>query len=453
MKLIRNPLFYKHVFGLIIPIALQNALFLLLNLMDTIMLGRVEQGTEAAISAANIANQPFFIYSLFIFGTVSGASVLISQYWGKGMPEKIVKVAGVAFTFCVSIGVIFTVVLSIIPGQVLQLYMKDKEVLELGTAYLRVVLISYIPSAISSILNGIMRSVENVRFPLFSSVCAVVFNIFFNWCFIFGRLGFPKLGVVGAAVGTLIARLLELVIVLTYVFAFDKRLKLRVTQMFRFEMEMVRNFIRYSLPVVLNETMWSLGITVHAAIIGNLGKQAYAAYTVADVVERVALILIMGFGNAGAIVIGKTVGAGDYDEAYDKAQTLLVLATGSGLVFGALVFLSRFFVLDFFNIEAVTKDFAGGILFVMSFMIAAKGFNTVNIVGILRGGGDTRVCLLLDVIPMWCVCIPLGAVAAFVLHLPVYFVYAILMSDEYLKLLFGLHRFRSKKWIKRIMPE
>ncbi len=451
MKLIKNPIFYKNVFSLVIPIALQNSLFILLNMMDTAMLGRVRVGADAAISAAGIGNQPFFLFSLFIFGTASGAGVLISQYWGKRDKDKINKIAGISISFCFLLGVIFTALLYIFTEDVMGLYSKDKEVVSLASNYLRIVLISYIPANISTLFCGIMRAVEKVKIPLISGIISVFMNIFFNWCFIFGKLGCPELGVAGAALGTVLARFFEIVFVLVYVFGVDKTLRLRPSRMLRFEKSLVKDFFSIAFPVVCNETLWSLGITVHAAIIGNISTNAYAAYSVCTVVEKVATLFAIGYANAGAIIIGKAVGAGEKKSAYEMAKTLLVMATATGILMAIAVYFSRSLVISAFNVEMQTRNDAMMILAVMSVMLFAKSFNTLNIVGVLRGGGDTKICLLLDLLPMWFISIPLGFVSAFVFNFPSYIVYAVLISDELIKIGAGILRFVSKKWIKDIV--
>ena len=237
-------------------------------------------------------------------------------------------------------------------------------------------------------------------------------NIVLNYILIFGKLGFPAMGIVGAAIATLISRIAELGIVLTYVIFMEKRVCLRIGRMMKIKKTLVQDFIRYCLPVICNETLWGLGITLHSVIIGNMGDMSYAAYSVANVIERIGLLAAIGFGNATLIIIGKEIGAGRVENAYPYAKTMLALSMVLGTVMSGVVLLIRLPAVNLFNVAADTKAAAVNIISVMIIVILAKSFNTTAIVGIIRGGGDTVTAMLVDFIPMWIFSIPLGAVMA-----------------------------------------
>ncbi len=442
--------FYKTVRRLVIPITLQNVMSLLLNMMDTVMLGQLSERSEEAISAANLANQPFFVFTLFLFGMISGATVLISQYWGKQDRRSINTVCGIAMIGALSIGSIFTLICAIFTKPVMSLFTDTPSVIEIGASYLRIVVISYIPAAITSLLCGIMKSVEHAKIVLLTNSMAILINILLNYIFIFGKFGAPAMGVQGAALATLIARMIELTLVVIYVFGVEKQLKLRIPDMLKITKPMVHDFIKYSSPVIFNETVWGLGITFHAAIIGHLGEEAYAAYTITNVIERVGQLAAMGFANAAAIIIGKEIGAGHSDKVYGYAKTLMILSTSLGVAASVVVWFIHMPISHFFNVADTTRAMTHGIILFYIFFNVCKYFNCLNIVGILRGGGDTVAAMLCDFLPMWFVCIPLGFVVAFYFKLPVQFVYAVLVCDEALKIPFGFARFKSKKWIKNI---
>ncbi|MCI8386906.1 MAG: MATE family efflux transporter [Clostridiales bacterium] len=447
---VRDKGFYKAVLALALPMTLQNVMQLLLNMMDTVMLGRLGDSSESVISAANFANQPYFVYSLFLFGMVSGMSVLIAQYWGKGDIDTINAIAGTATTAAVVIGGIFTLVCYMFTPQVMGLFTKTQEVIDLGVGYLHIVLASYIVASLTVLLCGVMRSTEQVIIALVANATAILLNIALNYVLIFGKLGFPSLGINGAAIATLISRIIELAIVLVYVIFFEKKVRLNIKKMFRINRTLIRDFIKYSLPVICNETLWGLGMTVHSVVIGNLGDAPYAAYSVANIVERIGLLAAIGFANATTIIIGKEIGAGRKENAYPYAKTMLMLSILVGTFMSAVVLIVRQPVVNMFNVADTTKATAMNIISVMSFIILMKSINTTAIVGVIRGGGDTLTAMLLDFVPMWIMAIPLGFIAAYLIKLPVWWVYACLMSDELVKMIFCLFRIKSKKWIRNV---
>ena len=448
---VRDKSFYRMILRLALPMTLQNVIQLLLNMMDTVMLGWIEgENTETIISAANLANQPYFVYSLFLFGMVSGASVLIAQYWGKNDTRTINSIAGIAMIAALCVGGIFTTVCYIFTDSIMGLFTPEPAVIALGVSYLKIVLASYLIASVTTLLCGVMRSTEQVRVALVTNTTAIFINIILNYIFIFGKLGFAPMGIRGAAVATLIARIIELLMVLFYVIFMDKKVKLRLSKMFSIKAQLVKDFLRYSLPVICNETFWGLGITLHSVVIGNLGPQAHSAYAVANIIERIGLLAALGFANAALIIIGKEIGAGREKNAYPYAKTILTLSFILGVIMAVMVLIIRGFVVDMFNVEPATKDTAMNIVLVMMAVILAKSLNTTGVVGVIRGGGDTVTAMICDFIPMWFFAIPFGAIAAYVIKLPVWWVYACLMSDELVKVLVILGRIRSKKWIKNV---
>ncbi|MBE6552546.1 MAG: MATE family efflux transporter [Ruminococcaceae bacterium] len=448
--LTKDKAYYKMALNLIVPISLQNALFLMVNLLDTVMLGSLGEASEVAINAANLANQPFFVFSLFIFGTVSGSSVLLSQYWGKKDIKSISSVAGIAIAFAFGAGVIFSSLILIFPQQILKIFSKDETVIALGADYLRIIVWCYIPTSMSQILSGIMRSVEKAQCALISNIIGLSVNLVLNYLLIFGKFGFPALGVNGAAIATVIARFCEFGFVIYYVFVRDKVLSLRFGKLFSFKTQLVKDFFKVSAPVIFNETCWSFGITMYSVIIGNLGTQEYAAYSVSGIIQNLALVFSQGFANAGAVIIGKTVGSGNKEKAYEYGKTTLFLSAITSLVCGFLIMLVRNGVVGYFDISPQAKKYASDIIFMMAIFIISKGYNLSSIVGILRGGGDTRFAMLIDVIPLWAVALPLGFLFAYVLHLPVHIVYSAFYADEIVKAFLGMYRFKTKKWIKDV---
>ncbi len=449
----RDKSFYKTVFSIAIPIALQNVVSVALNMADTVMLGMLETNTEQAISAAGYANQMYFLYSLFIFGICSGSAVLISQYWGKRDFESINRVTGIAFIFAMSLGLLFSVACISFSNSIISVFTASSDVAALGGSYLRIVAFSYIPATLSLIFGGSLRATEQVKIVLATNVIAVFLNIFLNYVLIFGKFGAPALGIDGAAYATLIARVIECIIILSFVIFFEKRVNYRISLMLRPGKALLGDFFKYCLPVIFNETMWGLGITIHSVVIGNLGEDVYSAYAIANVLEKIGILFAFGFSNASAIIVGREIGAGRSKNVMSYARTMLVFSAASVFIMFSCIVLLRGPLIGFYNIGAETANTVSNLLICMLIITTIKGYNTCAIVGVIRAGGDTVTAMLTDILPMYLLALPLGFIVAFVIKAPVYFVYIALMSDEISKVGFTIKHIASGKWIKKLTRE
>lgn len=446
--------FYKNVFALTLPFVAINALSIILNFCDTIMLGKMAESSEAPISAAGIATQPFLLYTFFIFGAVSGMSVLASQYWGKKDVATINVIAGITSAFLIAVGIIIVAAVSVFAKPIMSLLSSDSEVIGLSVQYLHILLISFLPYAVSSVLSGVLRTVENVNVPLAAIVTGILTNIFFNYCLIFGKLSFPEMGIRGAAIATVIARFVEMGFLLVYVIFFDTRVRLKLSKMMKFNRLLIMDFLKYSIPVIINEAAWGFGITVHTAVIGGIGKEQYTAYTIANLVERVAQLSMIGFSNSAAIIIGRSVGEGKKeDELWSYAKTFYLLSTIFVTVMSAIVFITKRYIINIYNIADITKSYADQLLTVICVFVFLKNTNCLAIVGIFRGGGDTKTGAIVDTMTMYLFAIPLGLLARFVFNLPLVFVYMFLVSDELAKLPIVMYRLKSKRWIRKLTRE
>ncbi len=442
--------FYGALFSLAVPIMLQSMISYGLNMTDTIMLGRLG---EDVLSASAIANQPYFILTLFIFGLGSGTSVLISQYWGKRDTGSIQHVVGMGLAACVGISALITALVLLFPGPVLSLYSDDPLLIAMGSEYLRIVALSYVVNGISATLLFNLRSVENVLVPLSVSAGALVVNTFLNWCLIYGNLGMPELGLRGAAVATVIARAVELVAVLIYVFGFEKAMKLKLREIFRINLPLLRDFLKYSLPVVLNETFWGMGISVQAMIIGHFGSAGIAAYNITTICERFAFFAISGISNSSAVMIGKEVGAGEGHQAKRHARGVLMISLGIGVTGALVIGFCRPLLLKLFTLSEGSYEQAMNLLLVMAMYFSVKTITGPLIIGILRGGGDSRFAAVVDIIFLWILSIPLGILSTRALGLPIHLVYALMMLDEPVKMTIALLRLRGGGWIRDVTRE
>ena len=439
--------FYRTVIALVVPMALQNLINVGVTAADVIMLGAVG---EDALSGASLAGQVQYIMTLFLFGLTSGATVLTAQYWGKGDKDAIEKILGIAVKTAVFVTALFTAAALAIPGLLLRIFTSDPVVIAEGIKYLRIVAFTYVMIGITQAYLYIMRSVERVIVATVVYLLSLICNIIMNSIFIFGLFGLPAMGVSGAALGTLCARILEVVLVAGYARFFNKDIKLRLRYVIHTDKVLFGDFMKYALPVVINEVMWGLGTAANTAILGHMGSPVVAANSVAQVARQLATVVSFGLSSAAAIYLGKTIGEKRMEHARAYAKRFIGLSLIMGVLGGAVILIASPVASAFLSLSAEAKDYLRIMFFVMSYFVVGQAFNTTMVVGIFRSGGDTRFGLILDVSTMWCCSILLGFLAAFVFKLSVPVVYMILMSDEIIKIPITSWRYRSCKWLRDV---
>lgn len=441
--------FYKNVLRLILPLAIQNLINVGVSAADVIMLGKVG---ETVLSGVSLAGQIPFVLNLIFFGLTSGACVLTAQYWGKQDVPMIEKILGLTLKIAFLVSGIFTVLGLFIPDYLLRIFTSDEAVIREGVRYLRVVSVAFLFTGITMSYLNIMRSVERVFISTIVYFISLCLNIVLNALFIFGYGKIPAMGIAGAALATVSARGIELVLVLFYAFFYNHQIRIRWSCIgFGFHNPvLLKDFIHYSMPVTLNELMWGGGYSANAAIIGHLGQAAVAASSVAQVVRQLAMVIALGVANAAAIMIGKTIGAGDEKKAVLYSKRLIGMSAMAGVGGMSLILFLIPVITRFLHLSHTANEYLVFMLFVMSYYMLAQSFNTTFVVGIFRGGGDTRFGLFIDVSTMWGCSIILGALAAFVWKLPVRAVYVLLMSDELFKIPLCIYRYQSKKWLTNV---
>ena len=439
--------FYRTVIALVVPMALQNLINVGVTAADVIMLGAVG---EDALSGASLAGQVQYIMTLFLFGLTSGATVLTAQYWGKGDKDAIEKILGIAVKTAVFVTALFTAAALVVPGLLLRIFTSDPVVIAEGIKYLRIVAFTYVMIGITQAYLYIMRSVERVIVATVVYLLSLICNIIMNSIFIFGLFGLPAMGVSGAALGTLCARILEVVLVAGYARFFNKDIKLRLRYVIHTDKVLFGDFMKYALPVVINEVMWGLGTAANTAILGHMGSPVVAANSVAQVARQLATVVSFGLSSAAAIYLGKTIGEKKMEHARAYAKRFIGLSLIMGVLGGAVILIASPVASAFLSLSAEAKDYLRIMFFVMSYFVVGQAFNTTMVVGIFRSGGDTRFGLILDVSTMWCCSILLGFLAAFVFKLSVPVVYMILMSDEIIKIPITFWRYRSCKWLRDV---
>ena len=439
--------FYRKVFSLVIPMALQNLINVGVTATDVVMLGKV---SEQVLSGCSLGGQVFFIFNLFLFGMASGVSVLTAQYLGKRDTDSIEKLLGIVMRLAVIAGLIFMLGSFFFPQQIMRVFTDEPEIIAEGVKYLRIVAFTYPMVAVSMTYLNLIRSIEKVLISTVVYGLSLVLNFVVNGVLIFGMFGAPRLGIVGAAIGTLCARALELAIMLFYAYCRNDVIRLRLSCFLHMDRNLARDFLRYSSPVVVNEFLWGAGYSAIAAIIGHLGSSAVAANSVAQVMRQLATVVVFGIGNATAILLGKALGEDKKEEAQVYAGRLIRLTVCFGFLGGALVFLLRPLIIGGFGYTGVTADYMNSFLMMMSYYVVAHSINGVFVIGIFRGGGDTRFGMILDSGILWCCSIAFGFLAAFVWKLPVKVIYFLLLSDELVKFPLCCLRYRQKKWLRNV---
>lgn len=439
--------FYKKVFALVIPMALQNLINTGITTADVVMLGKVG---EDVLSGSSLAGQIQFILSLIFFGITSGATVLTAQYWGKKDKRTIEKVLGIALRLSIVTGVLFTVITLCFPAQLMGIFTSEQAVIDEGVKYLKIVAWTYLLMSVTMIYLNIMRSVERVIISTIVYLVSMIINIVFNAIFIFGLCGMPAMGIEGAALATLIARVMELVIVLVYAKFMNQDVRLRVGDIFGKNPVLFKDFIKYSAPVIINELIWGAGFSANAAIIGHLNSSAVAANSVAQVTRNLATVIVFGVANATSIMLGKVIGEGKTELAERYAKRFIKLSVVFGFAGAIVILIARPFVVSFLSVSERSANYMGFMLICMSVYVFAQAINTTMIVGVFRAGGDTKVGLYMDAGTMWGGSILCGAIAAFVFKAPVEVVYMIILADEFIKLPLSFIRYKQKKWLKNV---
>ncbi len=439
--------FIKSIFAIAFPIALQNMISFGVQAMDTIMLGRLG---DTAVSAATLGGQPSFLLYLLGFGLSGGGSVLIAQYWGKKNVEVIKKVMRTSMLFITIASLIVSVISFLFPMQIMSIFSSEPEVVKASSEYLRVMSVGFMFSAIASNYTMSMRAVEKVKMSTIIYALSFFVNIFFNYMFIFGEFGAPELGVVGAAIGTVIARIFEFSCVIIYMYFIEKDIGYKMHCMFKIDTSIISDYLKNAAPVVMNEMVWALGTSAITIVMGRMGQTFVAANSVTMVLFNLASVAIFGIANASAVLSGKTIGEGDLQKAQKVAHTLLLFAVSLGFCGTILLLVIRTPFLNFYNITDEAKSIASQMIFVLAILMPLSATDVVNDIGILRGGADTKFAVLLTSCGMWGINVPLGFLTGLVIGLPAPLVFLSMRIDSLFKIPLQLYRVLSGRWIRTV---
>ena len=445
--------FYAHALRITFPIAIQNLLDAAVSSADVIMLSFVSQ---SALAASSLAGQIAFILGNLTYGLSSGAAVLSAQYFGKGDTRSVERVLGIAMRIALLVSLVFGLAGLIVPAQVMRIFTDDPQLIADGVQYLRAVSPSYVLGAAASLYLAVMRSVGRVKMSAAIHSSAVILNVALNACFIFGFGPFPELGIVGVALATSITRLIEVFICLIDS-ARCRIIRMHVRDLFARGGELMRDFIRFSVPAAANDIIWGLAFSVYSIILGHLSSDIVAANSVASVVRNLGTAFCFGTSSAAAIILGNVMGGNRLKEAKLYASRFVRLAVWTALAGGVVILLLRPFVLDFMHLYVtvtdVVKEELSLMLFINAYYILGMSLNTMLICGVFRAGGDVKYGLVCDTVAMWGYAVPVGLLCAFVFKLPEMWVYFILCLDEFVKLPVNLWHYKRQGWLRNITRE
>ena len=439
--------FYPRVLKIALPIAFQGLITVGVNIMDTMMLGRLN---EVQISGSSLANEYIFLFQIACLGLGGGASVLTSRFWGMKDLHQVRKAITLMLRVMLTIATAVMVFSALCPGMILRLYTPDAQVIEKGTAYLRWSLPTYYLMGFTLTCTQMLRSVGQVHIPLIAAIVAFAGNVFFNWMFIFGKLGAPRMEIAGAALGTVLARVLECSLVCGYMFFRDDRIRYRFKHLFMPCGDLVREYVRISVPVLCSDMLLALGNSAIAIVIGHLGSAYVAAQAISKMTLHLSTVMNQGLSQAASIITGHTIGAGKRELAQKQGYGFWSLGIMVGLFASLLVMLIRDPLISFYNVSETTRAIAQGMMTAVSVVVLFSTTDSMLTKGVLRGGGDTRFLLVADVLFLWILSVPLGYMAGFHWGLPPFWIYLCLKSDQVVKAILCIFRLRSKRWIKDV---
>ena len=445
------PGFYKTLFSLALPITLQNLMQVFVNMLDTIMVGQLG---AAEIASVGLGNQIYFILNMILFGTSSGGAIFISQFWGKNDIKGIQKTLGIMLGFSIFVSIVFTIAALFIPEFLISLYSKDPVVILYGAKYLRYVAISYIFLAISFPFEFAFKSTNHAYLPMICTTISIILNAVFNYIFIFGLktefFTIEPMGVAGAAIGTVISRAAGTSVLLIYSSLKKFEILGSLKNYFPFSKKFVLKYISVALPVLLNETAWGMGITFQNSIFAHTGTDAIAAFNITGTISQLTWVFFIGTGNAAGIILGKKIGAGNFEEAKLYTYRFAWFLPSCAALIGLFLYPLSSMLPYIFNVDPSILLQAKKMLTELICFYPFNAFCMFFIVGFCRAGGDTKYAAFHDIFWMWFIAIPAGYIAAFIFHLPPNIIYLCLLSEGFLKTFAGLLRLKSGKWLKDI---
>ena len=434
----------KEIVRLALPIALQQFMTALVGACDAIMLGKLSQD---AMSAVSLATQVTFVFNLFMFAFMAGENMFVAQYYGKGDYTGISQVFSLVTKICGCIAVVFLAGTLFFPEQLMRILTNEETLIVLGSEYLRVIGISYVFSGIAQTFLAIMKNCGAVNMSTLINGVMVILNIALNAVFIFGLSGFPKMGIKGAALATVLATVVQFLWSVGYVLCRIRAVKFSLRSC---EKKLFGRFWQKTVPLLINNLAWGIGFSMYSVIMGHLGTDAVAANGIANISKNLVVCFCLGLGNAGSIIVGNRLGADRLQEAKEVGETLTKTAIIAGIVSGLVLIDLSPFITKMVDLTPTARGYLQKMLLISSYYIAGKSVNCMTIGGIFAAGGDSKFGMLCDSVTLWCIIVPLGCICAFILKLPVMVVYFVLNLDEIIKLPVVYKHYKKYKWIKNL---
>ena len=434
----------KEIVRLALPIALQQFMTALVGACDAIMLGKLSQD---AMSAVSLATQVTFVFNLFMFAFMAGENMFVAQYYGKGDYTGISQVFSLVTKICGCIAVVFLAGTLFFPEQLMRILTNEETLIVLGSEYLRVIGISYVFSGIAQTFLAIMKNCGAVNMSTLINGVMVILNIVLNAVLIFGLSGFPKMGIKGAALATVLATVVQFLWSVGYVLCRIRAVKFSLRSC---EKKLFGRFWQKTVPLLINNLAWGIGFSMYSVIMGHLGTDAVAANGIANISKNLVVCFCLGLGNAGSIIVGNRLGADRLQEAKEVGETLTKTAIIAGIVSGLVLIALSPFITKMVDLTPTARGYLQKMLLICSYYIAGKSVNCMTIGGIFAAGGDSKFGMLCDSVTLWCITVPLGCICAFILKLPVMVVYFVLNLDEIIKLPVVYKHYKKYKWIKNL---
>lgn len=444
---VKDKSFYQSFISLTLIITLQNLVTHSVNLADNVMLGRY---SETSLSGVALVNQIQFILNMLTMGIGEGIVVLSSQYWGKKDISAVKRILSCALRVGIIASLLLMAIVFFFPNWCLSLFTNEIPVIEEGAKYLQIICFTYIFFTMTNILLAGLRSVETVRVGFVVSLSTLVINIILNYTLIYGNFGAPRLGIQGAAIATLVSRVIEFIIVIVYLKKVDKKLLFKLSDLKKVDISLFKDYIKVGMPVIISNTMWGIAMAVQASILGHLGGATIAANSIAATVFQILTVLSYGGASATCVITGRTIGEGNIDKLKAYTKTFQIIFIIIGVATGLGLFLVKDLILSFYTVSNETQELARSFINVLSVMVVGTSYQVACCTGIVRGGGDTKFVLYNDTAFMWLLVIPSALLAAYVFNMPPVVVFICLKCDQILKCIVAAIKVNRHTWVKKL---
>lgn len=446
--MIRDRAFYRRLFLLAYPIILQNLFNSLMNLISGMMIGQLG---DVSVASQGLAGQINNLLFMIMFGISSGGSMFLAQFWGSRNMKNFHKVFGITLGMALIFGLVFTFIGLFLPAAVLRFYSNDPAVIHQGSQYLRILAPSFLMLAVIYVYSAAQRSTGNVKMPMLVRAGTLVLDILLSYGLIFGRLGLPRMGILGGAMAVTVSQTVAAILLVYFTYSKRTPVASSIQQMTSFNREFLLKVLRKTLSIMGNEFFWGLGMSLYFVIVGHISTESVAAFNIISNIDNFAFVVFLGLADACAILVGHTIGENQEELAHQYARTVIRIALIGGLLMGLVIFKFGPTVITIYKISPLVLSYAKLLIFVEAAFFWARAVNLTTFVGAFRSGGDVKFAYLLDISSLWGIGIPLAAMGAFVFHLPVYLVYLLAQSDEVTKCIASQVHFRRRKWIHNLV--